>query len=169
MSSELFQAIDFLEKEKGIDREVLMETLEAALISAYKKNFKAPANVSVVFDEDEGSMKVLEERTVVEEVENTIEEISLEDAKNISEDYEIGEVIQVEVTPKDFGRIAAQTAKQVVTQRVREAERTVIYNKLVDREEDVITGIIHRVEDNNVFVDVVRVKARFTKIEQKHT
>jgi len=166
MSSELFQAIDFLEKEKGIDREVLMETLEAALISAYKKNFKAPANVSVVFDEDEGSMKVLEERTVVEEVENTIEEISLEDAKNISEDYEIGEVIQVEVTPKDFGRIAAQTAKQVVTQRVREAERTVIYNKFVDREEDVITGIIQRVEDKNVFVDLGNVEARLTKIEQ---
>ncbi len=166
MSSELFQAINFLEKEKGIDRQILMETLEAALISAYKKNFKAPANVSVIFDEEQGTMKVLEEKTVVEEVENTVEEISINEAKEINEDHRLGDVIQIEVTPKDFGRIAAQTAKQVVTQRVREAERGVIYNEYVDREEDVITGIIQRVEDKNVFVDLGKVEARLSKAEQ---
>src|SRR5699024_8504885 len=115
LSSELFQALTFLSEEKGIDKEVLLEALEAALISAYKKNFRSANNVSVKFNEDEGTMKVYARKLVVEEVENELEEISLEDAQQIDLAYDIEDIIEQEVTPKNFGRIAAQAAKQVVT------------------------------------------------------
>src|SRR5690625_562873 len=166
MSSELFQAIRFLEKEKGIDQEVLLEALEAALISAYKKNFKATGNVTVHFDEEKGTMKVFEQKTVVEEVEDEVVEISLEDAREVNLNYDIGDVVEFEVTPKNFGRIAAQAAKQVVTQRVREAERGVIYNEYVDREEDVMTGIIQRIDPNFVYIDLGKIEAKLAKSEQ---
>jgi len=166
VSSELFNAISYLEKEKGIDKETLFEALEAALISAYKKNFKSSNNVEVIFDEENGTMNIHAKKTVVEEVENEQEEISLEDAKEINLAYEIGDVVDVEVTPKNFGRIAAQAAKQVVTQRVREAERGVIYNEYIDREEDVMTGIIQRVDQNFVYVDLGKVEAKLARSEQ---
>lgn len=166
MSSELFNAINYLEKEKGIDKETLFEALEAALISAYKKNFKSSNNVEITFDEEKGTMNIHAKKKVVEEVENEQEEISLEDAKQINLTYEIGDIVDVEVTPKNFGRIAAQAAKQVVTQRVREAERGVIYNEYVDREEDVMTGIVQRVDQNFVYVDLGKVEAKLAKSEQ---
>src|SRR5699024_10673678 len=147
MSNELFEAIKYLGEEKGIDKDVLMETLEAALISAYKKNFKSSGNVAVIFDEEAGKMIINAQKTVVEEEE---EEISLEEAKEMNLNYEIGDTVEIEVTPKNFGRIAAQAAKQVVTQRVREAERGVIFSEYADREEDVMTGIIQRVDPNFV-------------------
>src|SRR5699024_9285922 len=131
-----------LSEEKGIEKETLLEALEAALISAYKKDFKSANNVSVKFDEEAGTMHVYARKTVVEEVENDLEEISLEDAHELDLSYEVGDIIEQEVTPKNFGRIAAQNAKQVVTQRVREAEREIIYEEYIDREEDVLTGII---------------------------
>ncbi|MEI3610889.1 transcription termination factor NusA [Pseudogracilibacillus sp. SO30301A] len=166
MSSELFSAIDYLEKEKGIDKATLLDALEAALISAYKKNYKSAGNVSVKFDEEEGTMQIHARKTVVEEVEDAQEEISLEEAKEISLDYEIGDIVEIEVTPKNFGRIAAQAAKQVVTQRVREAERGVIYNEYADREEDVMTGIIQRIDSNFVYVDLGKIEAKLAKQEQ---
>ncbi len=166
MSSELFQALTTLSEEKGIDKETLLNALEAALISAYKKNFKTASNVSVKFNEEEGTMKVYARKRVVEEVQNELEEISLEEARQINRAYEVGDIIEEEVTPKNFGRIAAQTAKQVVTQRVREAERDVIYEEYIDREEDVITGIVQRVDGNNVFVDLGKVEAKLSKIDQ---
>src|SRR5699024_4990663 len=136
MSNELFEAINYLGEEKGIDKDVLMETLEAALISAYKKNFKSSGNVAVIFDEED-KKKNNAQKTVEEEVEEEQEEISLEEAKEMNLNYEIGDTVEIEVTPKNFGRIAAQAAKQVVTQRVREAERGVIFSEYADREEDV--------------------------------
>ena len=166
MSSELFSAIDYLEKEKGIDKATLLDALEAALISAYKKNFKSAGNVSVKFDEEEGTMQIHARKTVVEEVEDEQEEISLEEAKEINLGYEIGDIVEIEVTPKNFGRIAAQAAKQVVTQRVREAERGVIYNEYADREEDVMTGIIQRIDPNFVYVDLGKIEAKLAKQEQ---
>jgi len=166
LSSELFQALTTLSEEKGIDKETLLNALEAALISAYKKNFKTASNVSVKFNEKEGTMKVYARKRVVEEVQNELEEISLEEARQINRAYEVGDIIEEEVTPKNFGRIAAQTAKQVVTQRVREAERDVIYEEYIDREEDVITGIVQRVDGNNVFVDLGKVEAKLSKIDQ---
>ncbi|MEI3604635.1 transcription termination factor NusA [Pseudogracilibacillus sp. SE30717A] len=166
MSSELFNAINYLEKEKGIDKETLLEALEAALISAYKKNFKTAGNVSVKFDEESGTMQIHARKTVVEEVEDELEEISLEDAREINLGYEIDDIVEIEVTPKNFGRIAAQAAKQVVTQRVREAERGVIYNEYADREEDVMTGIIQRIDPNFVYVDLGKIEAKLARSEQ---
>jgi len=166
LSSELFNAINYLEKEKGIDKETLFEALEAALISAYKKNFKSASNVSVKFDEEAGTMNIFARKTVVEEVENDQEEISLDEAREINLGYELGDIVELEVTPKNFGRIAAQAAKQVVTQRVREAERGVIYNEFVDREEDVMTGIIQRTDANFVYVDLGKIEAKLAKSEQ---
>jgi transcription termination/antitermination protein NusA len=169
MSSQLFDAIENLGKEKGIEKEVLIEALEAALISAYKKNFKSATNVRVELDENAGTMRVFSRKTVVEEVEDHQQEISLDEAKQISPKYEIEDVIEVEVTPKDFGRIAAQAAKQVVTQRVREAERGVIFSEYVDREEDVMTGIIQRIDPRFVYVNLGKIEAKLPEAEQMAT
>src|SRR5699024_12275989 len=125
---------EFLRKEKGIDKDVLMEALEAALISAYKKNFQSATNVRVDLDEEEGTMRVFARKTIVDEVEDHQLEISLDEAKNIDRNYENADVIEVEVTLKDFGRIAVQAAKQVVSKHVRVAERGVIYNRYADIE-----------------------------------
>lgn len=166
MSNQLFEAIDYLEKEKGIDKEILLEALEAALISAYKKNFKSASNVRVDLDVDEGKMRVYARKTVVEEVEDHQEEISLDEALDIDPNYVLDDIIEVEITPKDFGRIAAQAAKQVVTQRVREAERGVIFEKYVDREEDVMTGIIQRKDRRFVYVNLGKIEAKLAEPEQ---
>lgn len=169
MSSELFDALNFLEKDKGIDKDVLLEALEAALISAYKKNFNSSGNVRVELNEEAGTMKVYARKTVVEEIENELEEILLDEAKEINLGLEVDDVVDIEVTPKDFGRIAAQAAKQVVTQRVREAERGVILSEYEDREEDVMTGIIQRVDSNFVYVDLGKIEAKLAKQEQVST
>lgn len=166
MSNQLFEAIDFLEKEKGIDKNVLLEALEAALISAYKKNFKSATNVRVDLDVKANKMRVYSQQMVVEDIENEQEEISLVDAQDIDPNYSVGDMIEVEITPKDFGRIAAQAAKQVVTQRVREAERGVIFNKYADREEDVMTGIIQRKDRRFVYVNLGKVEAKLAEAEQ---
>ncbi|MFZ3576643.1 transcription termination factor NusA [Virgibacillus sp. DJP39] len=166
MSSQLFDAIDYLEKEKGINKEVLLEALEAALISAYKKNFKSASNVRVDLDEKAGTMRVFSRKVVVEVAEDVQEQISLEEAKQINPNYELEDIIELEVTPKDFGRIAAQAAKQVVTQRVREAERGVIFSEYADREEDVMTGIIQRLDPRFVYVNLGKVEAKLPEAEQ---
>ncbi len=166
MSSQLFDAIDYLEKEKGIKKDVLLEALEAALISAYKKNFNSATNVRIDLDEKAGSMRVFSRKTVVEEAEDLQEEISLPEAKAIDPNYELEDIIELEVTPKDFGRIAAQAAKQVVTQRVREAERGVIFSEYQDREEDVMTGIIQRKDPRFVYVNLGKVEAKLAEQEQ---
>src|SRR5699024_11157625 len=149
MSNELFEAINYLGEEKGIDKDVLMETLEAALISAYKKNFKSSGNVAVTFDEEAGKMKINAQKTEVEAVEDgddVEEQISLQEAKEMNLDYEIGDTVEIEVTPHDCGRNAAQAATQVVTKRAREAERRVIFSEYADSEEDVMTRIVERVD-----------------------
>ena len=118
------------------------------------------------FDEEAGTMKIHAKKKVVEKVENEQEEISLDEAREINPNYEFDDIVEVEVTPRNFGRIAAQAAKQVVTQRVREAERGVIYNEYIDREEDVMTGIIQRVDNNFVYVDLGKIEAKLAKSEQ---
>lgn len=169
MSSQLFDALDNLSKEKGIDKEVLLEALEAALISAYKKNFKSASNVRVELDDQTGKMAVYSRKTVVEEVEDQQQEISIDQAREDDPNLELDDIIEVEVTPKDFGRIAAQAAKQVVTQRVREAERGVIYSEYVDREEDVMTGIIQRKDSRFIYVNLGKVEAKLAEAEQMPT
>ena len=166
MSSDLLDALTALEKQKGISREVLLEAIEAALVTAYKRNFNQAQNVRVDLNSDIGSMKVLARKDVVEEVEDERLQISLKDAHLVNPAYELGDIVEEEVTPKDFGRIAAQTAKQVVTQRVREAERGMIYDEYVDREEDVVNGIVERLDARNLYVGLGKVEAVLPSGEQ---
>jgi N utilization substance protein A len=166
MSSELLDALNLLEKEKGISREVLVEAIEAALISAYRRNFNQAQNVRIDLNLETGSMKVFARKEVVEEVFDPRLEISLEDAQRINPNYQIEDIVELEVTPKDFGRIAAQTAKQVVTQRVREAERGIIYNEFIDREEDIMTGIVQRQDSKFIYVSLGKIEAILPPSEQ---
>ena len=166
MSSELLDALTALEEQKGISRDVLIEAIEAALVTAYKRNFNQAQNVRVDLNLDTGSMVVYSRKDVVEEVEDDRLEIALEDAKFINAAYEIGDVVEEEVTPRNFGRIAAQTAKQVVTQRVREAERGLIYEEYVDREDDIVTGVIERQDARNIYVSIGKVEAALPVNEQ---
>jgi len=159
MNTEFMEALSALEAEKGISKEVLLEAIEAALISSYKRNFNTAQNVRVDIDRETGSIKVFARKTVVEEVTDSRLEISLDAAKAINPNYMIGDIVESEVTPRDFGRIAAQTAKQVVTQRIREAERGLIYDAFIDKEEDIVTGIVQRMDAKNLYVDLGRVEA----------
>ena len=155
-----------LGKEKGIEEEVLFEAIEAALISAYKRNFGSAQNVRVTLSRETGHYHVYAIKTVVEDPEDEITEISLAQARTIKPDYEVGDVIEIEVTPANFGRIAAQTAKQVVVQRIREAERGIIYEEFMSREGDILTGLVQRVENHNVYIDLGKTEAVLTPAEQ---
>lgn len=166
MSSELLDALVALEKQKGISRDVLVEAIEAALVTAYKRNFNQAQNVRVDLNLDNGSMRVYSRKDVMEEVLDERLHISLEDAKIVNPAFELGDIVEEEVTPRNFGRIAAQTAKQVVTQRVREAERGLIYEEYVDREEDIVNGIVERLDARNIYVGLGKVEAVLPVNEQ---
>ncbi len=166
MSSELLDALTLLEKEKGISRDVLIEAIEAALISAYRRNFNQAQNVRIDINLVTGSMRVFARKEVVEEVFDPRLEISIEDARKINPKFQEEDVVELEVTPKDFGRIAAQTAKQVVTQRVREAERGIIYSEFIDREEDIMTGIVQRQDSKFIYVSLGKIEAILPANEQ---
>lgn len=159
MSKEMLRAFEALEDEKGISKEVILEALEAALVSAYKRNYQQAQNVEVNFDVKKGSIKVFAVKEVVDLVMDSQLEVSLEDAHHLNSAYEIGDKIKFEVTPKDFGRIAAQTAKQVIMQRVREAERSIIYNEYIDYEDDILTGIVERQDRRYVYVSLGKIEA----------
>lgn len=166
MNKELLDALTELCDEKGISPDVILEALDAALVAAYKKNFNSSQNVAVMIDREKGGVKVMAQKTVVELVENEQEEISLDDAKAISANYEVGDLVNIEVTPKDFGRISAMTAKQVVTQRIREAERGIIYTELTEKTSQIVSGRVERVEHGNVFVDIGKMEAFLPLNEQ---
>ncbi|SPT61806.1 N utilization substance protein A [Aerococcus viridans] len=159
MSKEMLRAFEALEDEKGISKEVILEALEAALVSAYKRNYQQAQNVEVNFDVKKGSIEVYAVKEVVDLVMDSQLEVSLEDAHDLNSAYEIGDKIKFEVTPKDFGRIAAQTAKQVIMQRVREAERSIIYNEYIDYEDDILTGIVERQDRRYVYVSLGKIEA----------
>jgi N utilization substance protein A len=159
MSTEFIEALSDIEREKGISKDVLIEAIEAALISSYKRNFNTAQNVRVDINRTTGSIKVFARKTVVEEVLDPRLEISLEAARGINPHYALDDIAEIEVTPRDFGRIAAQTAKQVVTQRIREAERGLIYHAFVDKEQDIVTGIVQRADQRNLYVDLGKVEA----------
>ncbi len=154
MSTEFLSALAALEKEKGIDKSILIDAIENALVSAYKKNYGTVQDVRVEVDPLSGMFKVYAKKTVVETVEDDTEEISLKDAHKINIAYEPGDIIEQEVTPGSFGRIAAQTAKQVVVHRLREAERGVIYDKFIEREGEVMNASIHRVDKGSVLLEL---------------
>ena len=154
MNTEFLEAIEQIGKEKGIDREILTEAINAALLSAYKKNFGTAQNVRIDIDNTSGQVKVYALKKVVEEVNDANLEIDIDQAKEINQSYDIDDIVEIEVTPKNFGRIAAQNAKQVVIQRIREAERILVYEKFLEKENEVIPAIVQRVERRNVYVDM---------------
>lgn len=166
MSAELMHALDQLEKEKGINKDVLIEAIEAALISAYKRNFNSTQNVKISFDTESGDVRVYALKKVTEHPTNDLLEISLEDAGKISSKLQEDDIAEVEVTPRKFGRIAAQTAKQVVVQRIREAERGIIFDEYYNKESDIVTGIIQRNERKNIIIDLGKTEAVLPPTEQ---
>lgn len=153
MSAELFNLLDEIEEEKGISKDVVLDALESALISAYKKNFGAVEDINVKFSDD-GDIRIFARKEVVEEVEDRETQISLEDAQNIKGDYKVGDIAEFEVTPDSFGRIAAQTARQVVFQRIREAEREKMVDEYSDRENSIASAIVRKIERRNVMLEI---------------
>ncbi|MBD2862796.1 MULTISPECIES: transcription termination factor NusA [Paenibacillus] len=159
MNMEFIEALSDIEREKGISKDVLIDAIEAALISSYKRNFNTAQNVRVDINRHTGLIKVYARKTVVEEVLDLRLEISQSAAREINPNFQLGDIVEIEVTPRDFGRIAAQTAKQVVTQRIREAERGLIYDAFIDREEDIVTGTVQRQDLRNIYLDLGKVEA----------
>ncbi|MDT6980469.1 transcription termination factor NusA [Levilactobacillus zymae] len=166
MSRELLGALDVLETEKGIKKEVVIEALEAALVSAYKRNYDQAQNVEVTFDQRKGDIHVFAVKKVVDQVYDSRLEVSLDDALAINKGYELGDDIKFEVTPKNFGRIAAQTAKQVIMQRVREAERNIIYDQYSQYENEIVTGEVERQDSRFVYVNLGKVEAVMGRQDQ---
>ncbi|GFR37687.1 transcription termination/antitermination protein NusA [Insulibacter thermoxylanivorax] len=159
MNTDFIEALNEIEREKGISKDILLDAIEAALISSYKRNFNTAQNVRVDINRETGVIKVFARKTVVEETLDPRLEISLDAAREINPNYQLDDIVEIEVTPADFGRIAAQTAKQVVTQRIREAERGLIYEAFIDKEEDIVTGIVQRQDTRNIYVDLGKVEA----------
>ena len=159
MSKELVKAMQVLEEEKGISRQIIKEALESALALAYKKNYDQAQNVEVQFDENKGTIKVYSVKEVVETNYDSTLEISLEEALKINRAYEIGDKIKFEVTPKDFGRIATQTAKHVIMQRIREAERENIFEEFSQYVDEIMTGTVERQDHRFIYVNIGRVEA----------
>ncbi len=157
----LFEATEELEREKGISKEVIIESLKDALVAAYKKHIRAKEapNVEAILDEVTGEIGVFRTKLVVENVEDENLEISLEDAKEIDDEVELEDEVKIEVTPENFGRIAAQAAKQVITQRIREAERKLVLDEFMEKKGTLTTGIIQRVENRNVYVNIGKTDA----------
>ena len=165
-SNELLLATEYLEKEKKIPREVLIDAIEAALITAYKKNYDSARNVRVELNMDEGTFKVVARKSVVEEVSDHRDEVDLSTALVKNPAYEVGDIYEEDVTPKDFGRVGAQAAKQAVMQRLRDAEREILYDEFVDKEDDILTGLIDRVDHRYVYVNLGRIEAVLSEAER---
>ena len=166
-STELIIALEELEKEKGIKKEYMLESIEAALVTAYKKNFEVNSdNVKVTMNDKTGEIHVYAEFTVVEEVEDEKTQISLEDARKISTKYALGDIVSKELVPKNFGRIAAQTAKQVIIQRIREASRDIIFNEFSERKGEIVSGIVQKADKNIVVLDLGKVEGVMPLKEQ---
>ncbi|NLZ48200.1 MAG: transcription termination/antitermination protein NusA [Clostridiales bacterium] len=170
MNEEFIGALREIVKEKGISEDLLFTTIEDALVAAYKKNYatagSAAQNVRVSMNRETGEIHVYSQKKVSEDVQDELNEISLEEARKINPRYQIGDVVELEVTPRTFGRVAAQSAKQVVVQRIKEAERNIIYNEFVEKEFDIITGIVIRKDKGNVFVDLGKIEAVLGPNEQ---
>lgn len=159
MNTDFIEALSDIEREKGISKDLLIDAIEAAMISSYKRNFNTAQNVRVDIDKQTGVIRVYARKTVVDDVLDPRLEISLDASREINQNFVIGDIVEIEVTPRDFGRIAAQTAKQVVTQRIREAERGIIYNAFIEKEEDIVTGIVQRQDQRNIYIDLGKVEA----------
>ncbi|MBQ3602126.1 MAG: transcription termination/antitermination protein NusA [Lachnospiraceae bacterium] len=167
-NSELIEALNQIEKEKSISKEILLEAIENSLMAACKNHYGKSDNIKVNIDRNTGSVTVYAEREIVEVVEDPVTQIDAIEAKVKFPKNEIGDIVQIEVTPKNFGRIAAQKAKQVVVQKIREEERKVLYEQYFSMEKDVVTGVVQRYVGNNISVNLGKVDAVLTENEQVH-
>lgn len=165
-SAELLEALDMIRKEKGIDKEIIFEAIETSLVSACKKNFGTSQNIKVEINRETGNVQVFAQKEIVEDVYDAFLEISLEDARKIDPIFKMGDIVDIPITPKNFGRISAQTAKQVVVQKFREAEREKMYNEYAAKERDIDTGIVQRNERKNVIVSLGKLDAVLPVKEQ---
>lgn len=166
MNKEFMQAVEDLEREKAISKDLLIEAIESALVSAYKKNYGTSQNVRVNIDRETGDIDVFMRKNIVDIVEDPFVEVHVDEAKEIDPAYEIGDIIEYQVTPMDFGRIAAQTAKQVVVQRIRETERSMIYDDFINRQTEVVTGVVQRISNDKVFINMGRAEGILNATEQ---
>ena len=166
MNNELLQALNILEQEKNISKETLLEAIENSLITACKNHFGKSDNVKVVIDRDTCAFRCYQEKTVVEEVNDLVEEISLVNAQMIDPKYELGDIVQIEVKSKEFGRIATQNAKNVILQKIREEERKVIFDEYNGKEKDIVTGVVQRYVGKNVSINLGKADALLTESEQ---
>ncbi len=165
-NKQLIVAIQELEKEKGIKKDYLLDSIESALLTAYKRNYNSQENVKVVVDRETGASHLYSVKEVVEHAENPILQISLEEARKIDKEAQIGSTVDVELVPKNFGRIAAQTAKQVIIQKLREAEREIIYSEYSERKGEIVSGIIQKADQNIVVMDLGKVEGVMPAKEQ---
>lgn len=166
MNNELLEALTILEQEKNISKETLLEAIENSLITACKNHFGKSENVKVVIDPESCEYHCFQEKTVVEEVLDPVEEISLPNAQMIDTKYELGDIVQVEVKSREFGRIATQNAKNVILQKIREEERKVIYDEYNSKEKDVVTGVVQRYIGRNISINLGKADALLTESEQ---
>mgnify|MGYP000711347776 FL=1 len=166
MNTELMEALEVLEKEKNISKDTLLEAIEQSLIQACKNHFGKADNVKVSINAQTGDFKVVAEKTVVDLVQDPIMEIALSDAKRADSRYELGDIVPVEIKSKEFGRIATQNAKNVILQKIREEERSVIYNQYYEKEKDVVTGVVQRYVGKNISINLGKADAMLTENEQ---
>ncbi|MGN1267872.1 MAG: transcription termination factor NusA, partial [Dorea sp.] len=166
MNTELLEALNILEKEKDISKETLLDAIENSLLNACKNHFGKADNIKVSMDRTTCDYKLYAEKTVVEEVEDTLEQISLEDARKIDGNYEIGDIVHVAIESKSFGRIATQNAKNLILQKIREEERKVVYDQYFEKEKDIVTGIVQRYVGKNVSINLGKADAMLTENEQ---
>ena len=165
-NKELILALEELEKEKGIKKEELLDSIRTALITAYKRNFDALENVDVKMDEQTGATHVYSIKEVMENANDPALEISLEEARKINKELKIGDTVEVEIVPRDFGRIAAQTAKQVIIQKLRETERNMIFNEYNERKGEIVTGIVQKADKGTVILDLGKLEGIMPLKEQ---
>ena len=166
-SKELVIALNELEKEKGIKKDYMLESIETALVTAYKRNYDSNAdNVKVTMHPESGEIHVIAEMEVVETVEDDKTQINLEDAKKVNKNLEVGDTAQVEIIPRNFGRIAAQTAKQVIIQKIREASRNVLFDEFSERKGEIISGLVQKADGGIVVVDLGKLEGVMPLKEQ---
>ena len=166
MNKEFFDALEELSIEKGINKDYLLDAIENALVTAYKRNFNSSENVKIVVDEDNASIKVYSLKEVVEEVFDPAIEIDLDAARKVNKKAKLEDIVEIEITPKDFGRISAQTAKQVIVQKIREAEREIVFSEYSDRQGEIVSGMVQKVDKNVIIVDLGRLEGVMTLNEQ---
>lgn len=166
MNKELIEALNILEKEKDISKESLFEAIESNLVVAYKNNFNKADNVTVTMDRETGDFHIYSQKEVVEEVTDSVAQISLEDARAIKGTYELGDIVNIEIQSKDFGRIATQSAKNGILQKIREEERKSIYDQYFEKQNDIITGIVQRINGKNISVNLGKADTVLMEKEQ---